>query len=224
MIHIDPEPDGADAFVDMSRILECYGTSTPRIFDVGANIGQSITKFRRSFPTSEIHAFEPVPKSCAILRKEIEGLDGVTLNHAAVGNHTGHADVTENSSSDMSSVLPLGPAGWGDEVQKHEVELISLDDYCKSRSIEKIDILKIDTQGYELEVLTGSSRLTSEKSIALVYLELIFSEMYVGMAKPHEVLAFMSQHCYTLIGLHNMHYRDGRAGWIDAMFTPTAYI
>ncbi len=57
----------------------------------------------------------------------------------------------------MSSLLRPAAAAWGSIVRETEVAITTLDDYCRSTDVSRIDLLKIDTQGYELEVLRGAT-------------------------------------------------------------------
>jgi FkbM family methyltransferase len=53
----------------------------------------------------------------------------------------------------MSSFLPLGPDGWGQIVDEREVSIDTIDNYCMRNRISSIDLLKSDTQGFNLEVI-----------------------------------------------------------------------
>ena len=56
--------------------------------------------------------------------------------------------------------------------------IIKLDDYVRENKIKFIDILKIDTQGYELEILKGSLNAIKNKKINCIILEIILSDTY----------------------------------------------
>ena len=58
------------------------------------------------------------------------------------------------------------------------VEIDTVDNYCQSNEIGKIDILKIDTQGYEDKVLLGASNMINNKRIKFIEFEIIFSDIY----------------------------------------------
>ena len=66
---------------------------------------------------------------------------------------------------------------YNDE-KKFEVSISKLDEYTKKNKIKFIDILKIDTQGYELEILKGSLNLIENKKINCIILEIILSDTY----------------------------------------------
>ena len=62
--------------------------------------------------------------------------------------------------------------------RQENVSIITLDEYCKKNNIGNIDILKIDTQGYEDKVLKGCSELIKNEKINLIQVELIFADIY----------------------------------------------
>lgn len=72
-----------DPFVDMARFLE--GRKAPIIFDVGANVGQSVSKFRDTFPASSIQSFEPSPTTYQKLVENCRDLPSVNTWNCGVG-------------------------------------------------------------------------------------------------------------------------------------------
>jgi FkbM family methyltransferase len=76
----------------------------------------------------------------------------------------------------MSSFLAPERDCWGEIALRSQVKLETMDDYTSLNQISYVDILKIDTQGFELEVLKGAARMMREHRIRLIYAELIFSE------------------------------------------------
>ena len=62
--------------------------------------------------------------------------------------------------------------------EKKMVDIDTIDNYCQSNEIGKIDILKIDTQGYEDKVLLGATNMINNKRIKFIEFEIIFSDIY----------------------------------------------
>jgi FkbM family methyltransferase len=208
---------GYDSAFDIRRLLE--GRPRPIVLDVGANTGQSAVLFRRLFPHSELHCFEPGSSAFAELQENARTLGDIRLNNVAVGAAPGTQQFLENVESDMSSFLPLGEAGWGAVRGTVDVSVITLDDYCAQTGIEHVDLLKSDTQGYELEVLKGADRLLQEKRISLVYFEVIFSELYEGLPDFDVLYRFLRERSMRLVALYNYRVHEGGfTGWCDALF------
>jgi FkbM family methyltransferase len=185
----------------------------PVIFDVGANEGQTSKRFRELFPTASVFAFEPGSPF-----ETLAALPGVSAHNIALGSEAGTQLFSENSTSVMSSFLPLGPEGWGEITGKREVAVSTVDEFCKQRDIGSIDLLKSDTQGYDLEVLRGSERMFAEKRIKLVYLELTFAPLYENLPRFDQLYGFLTDRDFDLVGLYDLHYRNDKLGWADALF------
>lgn len=154
------------------------GRRAPVVFDVGANEGNWLTAVLRMVPNAQVHAFEPQP---ALAEKIRDRANGISVTNAAVGEHPGTLklyDYAQHPGSSHASLLP----GVIDGVHRGtprstEVPVIRLDDYCHERSIEAIDLLKIDVEGFELPVLRGAQRLIESGKVAAIQFE--FNEMNV---------------------------------------------
>ena len=208
-------PTGGDPFVDMRRLAPAKAL----IFDVGANRGQSIENFRRYFDDPEIHSFEPGELAFRDIKAFASRISNVTVVNVGLGAQRGPKMFIENEQSELSSFLEPGSAAWGSVVRRrHSIELDTIDNYCERAQISHIDILKSDTQGYDLEVLKGARRMLSEKRIRLVYIEVIFSEMYEGCPRFDETFGFLADHGFTLVSFYEMHYQSDMLSWTDALF------
>jgi hypothetical protein len=81
-----------------------------------------------------------------------------------------------------------------------------------------VDILKSDTQGYDLEVLRGASGLLRDHKIRMVYMEITFSRMYEHLPSLDEIWGFLRRNDFELVTLYRCFYQDRRASWTDALF------
>ena len=184
-MHIHKLQSARKPFHDISQLIGSQ--SSPRVFDVGANLGQTIESFREVFPRPTIHAFEPGPQTFRELQAKHSATPGVSLNNCALGAELGTLEFIENTSPDMSSFLEPGATSWGDIKNRIKLNVNTIDGYCTERGIDAIDVLKSDTQGYELEVIKGAERLLSQRRIHLIYIEIIFSEMYRGFSRFDQI-------------------------------------
>ena len=78
--------------------------------------------------------------------------------------------------------------------------------------------MKTDTQGFELQVLKGSSKMIAEKRIKLVAMEVIFSNMYEDIAPFDEVYRFMLDNGFRLVSFYKFYFYEQLADWSDALF------
>ncbi len=160
------------------------------VVDVGANIG-SFSLYQAMVKHAEqVIAFEPSPQTFRRTAKnvEINGLKNVRLVNAAVGDKRGVLSFSE---------APMSIGGQVTESGRLQVPCVTLDD--ELRDVPSIDILKIDTEGYETHVLRGASEtLKKTKRIAfeLHYpgeqqeIDSILFPLGFSLAKMHAGLAF----------------------------------
>src|SRR4051794_8567664 len=97
---------GISPFADMRRFVPAG--KDPLILDIGANVGQSVSRFRKSFPTAVIHSFEPGPETFQTLSQNIVADERAFAWNCAVGASPGRQTFQENTNPDMSSFLSLG--------------------------------------------------------------------------------------------------------------------
>jgi FkbM family methyltransferase len=214
---ISPQPQGigGNAFADMATLLKA---DRPVIFDVGANTGQSIENFRLWFQNAEIHSFEPSPATFQILQRNVESDGRIRPWNYALGAHKAEAEFLENTISECSSFLPLGESGWGSVASKINVPVHTVDDFCAEHGIEKINILKTDTQGYELEVFKGADRMFRRGAIDLVFCEMAIAEQYAGAPSFGQLYDFLVSQDFRLVSFYSIFYEKGLAAWTDGLF------
>ena len=85
-------------------------------------------------------------------------------------------------------------------ISKELKQIISLDDYALQNEINLIDILKIDTQGYEDKVIAGAKNLIKDNKIKIIQIEIIFSEIYENPLNIYDIEKFLVPNGYKLFG------------------------
>ena len=151
------------------------------VFDVGANIGSYTRAIHNASRNARIYAFEPHP---ATYKKLCENIcdNNIELLNVAVGDAAGSLSLYDYELNDGSSHASL----YKDVIENihkakaisHDVEVICLDQFSTMRAIEKITLLKIDTEGHELAVLKGAGELIGGGRIDAIHFE--FNEMNVS--------------------------------------------
>lgn len=126
------------------------------ILDVGANIGVSVLFFRARYPDARIVAVEPDRRSFERLARNVGPDPRVDLVHAAAASEAG--EVTLFRTPGFSIAASLTRRG-DDEATPVAVHARTLDDICDELGADRIDVLKLDVEGAELEALRGFSRL-----------------------------------------------------------------
>lgn len=176
------------------------------ICDVGANVGQSVDEAKRRWPSSQIIAFEPSPTSFSELSTRYANDPQVRLERLALSDHRGEAPfhVIDDTSYSTNDSLNR-PIMWASS-NTVQVMVDTLDAYCAERSIEQIDILKIDTQGHDLLVLQGATDLLRRRAIGCVVAEVCFAAKYEDQPAMEEFLAFGRDVGYSFAGLFEQSY------------------
>lgn len=215
----DGEPTGVDLEEDVPIFIK---SPKPIIFDVGANIGQSITLFKKMFPFSNIHAFEPSP-ICLDALMLMKDMPGVHIHPLGLGQNIGVCEMHQYELSVLNSLLPLEKNAVSNfsnvnQVGSVMVKIDTVDNMVKKLDIDRIDILKIDTQGFDLQVLHGAEQILSRGGINLVMVELNFVPLYKGQASSLNILSHMSHHGFRLIDFYEKFRSENHLGWCTALF------
>jgi len=137
------------------------------VVDAGANIGVYSRFLSRCVgPTGFVHSFEPSPENFRRLQSATRKLSNVRLCRAAVGERSG---VTKLYVSDKLNVDHRTYLAEGDSRATVDIDIIALDDYFKPG--ERVDLIKMDIQGSELQALRGANRVLTDNPAAKLLLE-----------------------------------------------------
>ena len=202
------------------------GNSNPTVLDVGANTGQSIDLFCRTLANPNIIAFEPNPSLAAELRKKYANWN-VLVEARALGSCEGSSKFNVLESHDLSSILELqrneqNPFFNHPVQQVINVPVTTVDSYTKLRSLAHIDLLKIDTQGFDLEVLRGAAEILRRRAVDTLLVEVNFISLYVGQCSFGEIERFLAEKGYGLLTFYEIHRPRACIGWATACFRPLA--
>ena len=143
---------------------------TPVIFDIGANIGQSVFEFKHSYENTSIYAFEPVASVFETLESNTKKLSGVSNFHLGFGEQKAELQIPKVKSKTIQTTQVLGD--HGDSTGESEtIEITTVDDFSKEQGISKIDILKTDTEGFDLAVCRGMKNMLTENKVGYIISE-----------------------------------------------------
>src|SRR5439155_2240193 len=95
--------------------------------------------------------------------------------------------------------------------------------FATDQSIAKIDILKSDTQGYELEVFRGAEETMRQNRIGLIYFEFIFAEMYRNLPPFEEVYRHLVDRDFLLVAIYNFYRQNDLANCVGVLFVYLEY-
>lgn len=145
------------------------------VFDVGANRGQFLGATLAAFPDGrcDVHCFEPGVGTFRLLSEHHRAVPNVHLNNVAVGKEQGEATLWyDQEGSGTASLTRRDLAHFGVRFDNSEtVTTTTLDAYCVEHGIPRIDLLKLDIEGHELDALDGAAKLFRRRAIGMVMFE-----------------------------------------------------
>lgn len=174
------------------------GLDVSVIFDVGANIGQSVIRFSNAFPQAQIYCFEPVSKTFQILKNNVNGYGNVKCYNCALGDADKKATIYLSPSSILSSLIKPSAKTDSEEVTVRTVDRVSAEN-----KIEHIDLLKIDAEVFDLEVLKGAQSFLKSHRVSYVVVEVGFQRSDPRHVLFDEIMAYLYSMGYQVYGVYD---------------------
>lgn len=142
-------------------------TKQPVLFDVGANIGEYTELLLKNFgENARIFSFEPSIATFKTLQKNIKS-PKVSLQNKGLGSKNEDIKLfRDHENSTLASAFQRSAEGDFELVQIQRI-----DTFCQENSILAIDFLKIDVEGFEMEVLAGAEAMLAARKIKFVQFE-----------------------------------------------------
>jgi len=206
-------PIGLDICQDLKRFsLNDYKFDI--LFDVGANVGQTARKYSALFPHAKIFSFEPVQASFIELKENTKESINVSCHQVALGSKSEEIEI-QLDANPTSQTNTLRNINWQtDKSHKKEViRIIKLDEFIEQNEIKIIDLLKIDTEGWELEVLNGASKSTFENKIKFILCEVGFTKNNNWHTPFSALNLFINRNGFWLCGIYDIDIDSLPRGW-----------
>jgi FkbM family methyltransferase len=211
---------GCAAAVEHEAVLKALRPNY--VVDIGANRGQFAVAAREYLPSATIHSIEPLTEAVRILETLFAGDKNFSLHVCAVGNERQSGTMHVSHRDHSSSLLPISDElvslfPFTAEREIRQVLVLPLGDIINPAEIQSPALLKIDVQGYELDVLKGCVGILDK--FQYIYVECSFSELYVGQSLAQDVLMFLFGLGYQLKGIYDAYYDNtGKAIQADFLF------
>jgi FkbM family methyltransferase len=186
---------------EQSALIEALLPKGGVFLDVGANIGYFTVLGGRSVgPTGRVYAFEPVEEIHRLLSTNVSlnGLENVEALALACFSSPGQMGMERASDSGKSHLSPA-------RAHSKPVSLTTVDDFVALARIDRVDLIKIDTEGSDLEVLKGARR-TVDRFRPAIIMELDHLSRFGG--SQSEVLQFFRRCGYEVRELRGKHSLD----------------
>lgn len=213
-------PPGVDWLADLKR-LGVPPSAT--FFDVGANVGQTVFEVRDAFPGARVVAFEPFPEPFATLRERTAKLKDASVFPLALGASAGTLEVQARERSVLNSLVGAAAATATGSPRPNGISIPveTLDGFCAAQGFDAVDVLKTDTEGYDLEVLKGAEGMLTAGRVRFVYTEVTFFEGNRQNSPFVPIFNHLSARNYHFLGLYeiySMHHFSEPNFFCNALF------
>ncbi|WAC20449.1 FkbM family methyltransferase [Luteolibacter sp. SL250] len=181
--------------------MESFGNDL--VLDVGANAGQFGQELREAGYRGDIHSFEPLDDAFAILAQTAARDARWNVKNCALGAERGESVIHVSNNSFSSSLLGMLPtheeaAPESKYVRDQKISVETLDHLFPDIVSRKRSIwLKIDTQGFENQVIAGAKRSLAQ--IDTVQMEVSLTPLYDGALSIEQMISMMSSHGYCIV-------------------------
>ena len=194
-------------------------------FDVGAHKGETIIKFLNFFDIDSIYSFEASPINYLKLKKNYEKIltkfsrTNIVIENIALGAKEKFVKIKQLNESSSSTIKEINTeSNYFKKKQNYlnflkkelffkeiEVKQIKLEDYMVKNDVQSIDFLKIDTEGYEFEVLLGLGQNIS--NVLLILFEHHYDNMLIKNYKFSEINNYLIKNNFKQIYKNKMPFR-----------------
>jgi len=186
-------PFGRNWMFDLKKTLKCDPTL---IVDAGANIGSVSKELNNFFRKATIFSFEPVKSTFNLLVEKTKASSKIIPIQFALAKSVDRFELFLSSENTINS---LKSKQENDSIGKEIIQIIRLDNFLLDKNLNKVDVLKIDVEGFEFEVLKGCENI----EIDCILLEVGYER---ESTKVHfsDVEIYMEERGYQLCGIYEI--------------------
>lgn len=193
------------------------------VLDIGANVGQAAMILTHAFPKATIYSYEPLPDCFDQLSDLTKYIPNLKVFNLAIGAKEGEAEFERNQYTVSSSMLKIASTHVENFPQTAntsttKVPVARLDSVVKNiQSIGNL-LIKIDVQGYEMQVMEGGRETLRKAKVVLT--ETSLETLYEGQGLFTDVLTEMQKLGFRYAGSFDQLYGslDGRVLQQDSIF------
>lgn len=191
------------------------------VIDVGAHYGETIKIFQNNLKFNKIYSFEASPKNFKILEKNFpkNNNSNVEIFNFGLGEDFFESFINQTAESSSSTINKININSKyldrkkkilkiknnDDFFKKLPVKIITLDHFINEKKIENIDLLKIDTEGYEYKVLKGLKK--NHTKIKIIYFEHHYDDMILKNYTFSDIHDLLKSYGFEMIKKHKMLFR-----------------
>lgn len=210
--------DNFSQYKNLNFIKKNYGNNFDTFFDVGCHKGETIVLVNKIFSIKRIYAFDA--DTNLIKRNKKSNPQNVSFIDSGVGDFNGVRKMYKYKFSAINSLnnenynSKYGKKrnkllnllyGNGNKKKEVKINLIKLDTFIKSEKIRRVDILKIDTEGYEFNVVKGLSKEINR--VKIILFEHHFDNLLIKNYKFKDINNFLQNNGFIKVYKTKMLFR-----------------
>ena len=188
------------------------------LVDVGSHKGEYINSIKKKFNIQKIYGFEPNPDIYKILKKKIVD-EKINLFNFGISDENGKIEFYKNLETSSSTINKLNTKSKyykkkyfllnifnsKEVIKKIEINVLRLDEFIHLNKIDKIDLIKIDTEGYEFKVIKSLKKKI--KNVKIIHLEHHFDDMIVKNYKLTDIHNYLKKNGFEKFFKIKMKFR-----------------
>jgi FkbM family methyltransferase len=184
---------------DLQRFMGTRDIGT--VFDIGANRGQTVSTVLKFAPRATIHGFEPGSTVFAELERAHGARSNVHLHKMALGASRERRQLVVRQDSELNTMVDAAVTA---DSRMEEIEVSTVDEMAVRLGVDHIDLLKMDVQGWEMEVMRGAAELAAGHRLLFILAEVAFRANEAEMQQFSEFHAHCEKLGFTLCGFYEL--------------------
>ena len=196
--------NGIYATVELEKLVKDI-KAPETIIDIGSNKGQFILLIEKLFPNKVVYSFEPINEMINKQKKFFKYKKNITFHNLALGSSICSKEFLITSRMDSSSFLKVASNTNKSKnysvIEKRDIKVSTLDEIFLNEKISHPILIKMDVQGYELEVLKGANDLLKKTDYLL--LEVSENEMYQNQPTEKIIIEYLKELNFEIFKANN---------------------
>ncbi len=195
---------GIYATVELEKLVKDI-KAPETIIDIGSNKGQFILLMEQIFPNKIVYSFEPIIEMINKQKKFYKYKKNITFHNLALGSSICSKEFLITNRMDSSSFLKVvsntNKSKNYNVIEKRDIKVSTLDEIFLNEKIPHPILIKMDVQGYELEVLKGAKNLLNKTDYLL--LEVSENEMYQNQPTEKIIIEYLKDLNFEIFKANN---------------------